>query len=188
MSRCLPSLSPSRSLTHLPAGKRRGRQDQETQTKCLVEMLINKQTHTLSYYDRSSQRIMKHISKAYLCYVCLLIDGHKDFVQKRFKVITLDPVHDKPFQWGHWKTQTVTNNCSPTLQTQNCFRSLLFKYTTVLCKRVDWPPHFPHWPHTASTMLRSELWEGQSMPDCVSQCVFFYAAMNLLDWHCHTEK
>lgn len=101
MNRCLPSLSPSRSPTHLPAGKHRGRQDQETQKKCLVEMLIDKQTHTLSYYDCSSQRIMKHISKAYLCYVCLLIDGHKDFVQKCFKVITLDPVHDKPFQWGH---------------------------------------------------------------------------------------
>lgn len=98
----MPTFTKSKSISNTFASWEAQREAGSGDTKkCLVEMLIDKQTHTLSYYDCSSQRIMKHISKAYLCYVCLLIDGHKDFVQKCFKVITLDPVHDKPFQWGH---------------------------------------------------------------------------------------
>lgn len=53
------------------------------------------------------QGTVNHIFKTYLCHVCLLINGHKDFVEKRFKIITLDTVHDKAFQRGHWKTRIM---------------------------------------------------------------------------------
>lgn len=38
---------------------------------------------------------------AYLRHVGLLVDGHKDFVEERLKVIALDAVHHEAFQRGH---------------------------------------------------------------------------------------
>lgn len=39
----------------------------------------------------------------YLRHISLLIDGNEDFVEKRFEIITLDSVHDKPLKRRHWK-------------------------------------------------------------------------------------
>lgn len=146
-----PSLSPSQSPTHSPAERHRGTKDRERggerkkKKEDSVEKLIDKHTHTQSYCIQWAQRAstIKHTSKAYLCYVCLLINGHKDFVEKRFKVIALDAVHDKAFQRGHWETQTVTNNCA-NISTVclfftlfyfaiNCFHYLFFLNTVCIC-------------------------------------------------------
>ena len=48
--------------------------------------------------------------EAHLGHVGLLIDGHKDFVEKRLEIIPLHPVHHEPFQRGHYTwSRTVEN-------------------------------------------------------------------------------
>lgn len=98
-----PSLSPSRSPTRSPTERHGGggRMRRQREKQDSVEKLIDK--HIQSCYIQRAQQVstITRICETYLCNVCLLINGHKDFVEKRFKVIALDAVHDKAFQRGH---------------------------------------------------------------------------------------
>lgn len=39
----------------------------------------------------------------YLGHISLFVNGDEDFVEKRFEIITLDSVHDKPLERRHWE-------------------------------------------------------------------------------------
>lgn len=60
----------------------------------------------------------------YLRHISLLIDGNKDFVEKRFEIITLNSVHDKPLKRRHWKWEPK-RGCVGELCTLNIFSAII---------------------------------------------------------------
>lgn len=60
----------------------------------------------------------------YLRHISLLIDGNEDFVEKRFEIITLDSVHDKPLKRRHWKWEP-RSGCVGELCTLNIFSAII---------------------------------------------------------------
>lgn len=69
--------------------------------KNMAGLKKNDTTHPQSTIWKKEKSVM------YLGYVGLLIDGHKDFVEKCFKVIALHTVHDEAFQRRHCTRKTV---------------------------------------------------------------------------------
>lgn len=137
----VPTFTKSKSISSTFAnwegsggGRRRGE-------KNMAEFKKNDNTHPQStiWKKKNKKSVM------YLGHVGLLIDGHKDFVEKRFKVIALHTVHDKAFQRRHCTRKTVRTSWAHSANTvslgnKNLFAMLLF-FFKLHTKWLNWTVH-----------------------------------------------
>ena len=63
---------------------------------------------TILYHIRIKNGVPSVIKLSHLGYCGMFINGHKYFVEQYLKVVTENPVHDEPFQRGHWNSNIVS--------------------------------------------------------------------------------